>query len=67
MKFGITSFVRPGDDVNVDLPDGSRPEAPKFRVPKLTVVDLYESKMSEYDSYSRLCAVGSELQDAGAA
>jgi lipoprotein-releasing system permease protein len=44
-------LCRPGDDVNLTFPtappDG---EAPAAQSAKFTVVDLYESKMSEYDS-----------------
>ena len=40
-------FVLPGDDVEVMYPSASRP--PKPLSAKFTVVDFYESKMSEYD------------------
>ncbi len=41
-------FVRPGDDVSVTLPGAGSP--PRAIDQSFTVVDLYESKMSEYDS-----------------
>jgi lipoprotein-releasing system permease protein len=41
-------LVRPGDDVNITFPTAGAP--PKAVSGKFTVVDLYESKMSEYDS-----------------
>lgn len=41
-------FCRPGDDVKVTLPTAGSP--PRAVDDVLTVVDLYESKMSEYDS-----------------
>ncbi len=41
-------FCRPGDDVKITLPTAGSP--PEARSATLTVVDLYESKMSEYDS-----------------
>ncbi len=41
-------FVRPGDDVTVALPGAGSP--PRAIDQSFTVVDLYESKMSEYDS-----------------
>ncbi|MBN2580798.1 MAG: ABC transporter permease [Pirellulales bacterium] len=41
-------LVRPGDDVLLWLPTVGTP--PTFRSEKCTVVDLYESKMSEYDA-----------------
>jgi lipoprotein-releasing system permease protein len=41
-------FVRPGDDVTVTLPGAGSP--PRAINESFTVVDLYESKMSEYDS-----------------
>ena len=41
-------FCRPGDDVIVTLPNAANPPRPVDE--KFTVVDLYESKMSEYDS-----------------
>jgi lipoprotein-releasing system permease protein len=44
-------LARPGDDVNLTFPTSPPAgEAPKARSAKFTVVDLYESKMSEYDS-----------------
>ena len=46
----ITDFfyVRPGDDIQVGLLSASSP--PRILSEKFTIVDLYESKMSEYDS-----------------
>ncbi|MBM4090117.1 MAG: ABC transporter permease [Planctomycetes bacterium] len=41
-------FCRPGDDVKITLPTAGSP--PKVISDVLTVVDMYESKMSEYDS-----------------
>lgn len=41
-------FCRPGDDIKITLPTAGSP--PEARSTTLTVVDLYESKMSEYDS-----------------
>ncbi|MCA9184187.1 MAG: ABC transporter permease [Pirellulaceae bacterium] len=41
-------FARPGDDVKVTFPTAGTP--PKAVSDVFTVVDLYESKMSEYDS-----------------
>ena len=41
-------LCRPGDDVKVTLPTAGTP--PKAVHKNFTVVDLYESKMSEYDS-----------------
>lgn len=38
----------PGDDVEISYPTASRP--PKVLTSKFTIVDFYESKMSEYDS-----------------
>jgi lipoprotein-releasing system permease protein len=44
-------LCRPGDDVNLTFPNApSAGEAPSAAHAKFTVVDLYESKMSEYDS-----------------
>ncbi|MCH7726677.1 MAG: ABC transporter permease [Planctomycetes bacterium] len=40
--------VRPGDDVQITLPSSGVPPQPVSA--KFTVVDLYESKMHEYDS-----------------
>jgi lipoprotein-releasing system permease protein len=40
-------LVRPGDDVMIWVPTVGNP--PRFIYEKCTVVDLYESKMSEYD------------------
>ncbi|MDZ4849244.1 MAG: FtsX-like permease family protein [Pirellulaceae bacterium] len=41
-------FIRPGDDVTVTMPGAGSP--PRAIDQSFTVVDLYESKMSEYDS-----------------
>ena len=41
-------YCRPGDDVRMMFPNAS--ETPKVVNQKFTVVDLYESGMSEYDS-----------------
>lgn len=41
-------YCRPGDDVIVTLPNAASPPRPVDA--KFTVVDLYESKMSEYDA-----------------
>lgn len=41
-------FALPGDDVRVSFPTASKP--PKIQSEFYTVVDIYESKMSEYDS-----------------
>lgn len=41
-------LARPGDDVKISFPSVGRP--PKFVGGQFTIVDLYESKMSEYDS-----------------
>ncbi len=41
-------LCRPGDDVQVSFPNSGAP--PKIVSENFTVVDLYESKMSEYDS-----------------
>lgn len=41
-------LCRPGDDVQVSFPNSGTP--PKVVSDNFTVVDLYESKMSEYDS-----------------
>jgi lipoprotein-releasing system permease protein len=38
----------PGDDVEISYPTASKP--PKVLSAKFTIVDFYESKMSEYDS-----------------
>ena len=44
-------LCRPGDDVNLTFPTAPPSgEAPSAQSAKFTVVDLYESKMSEYDS-----------------
>ncbi len=40
-------FVRPGDDISVTFPTAGSP--PTAVNEKLTVVDFYESKMSDYD------------------
>ena len=41
-------LCRPGDDVKVTLPSAGSPPKPIYD--QFTIVDLYESKMSEYDS-----------------
>ncbi len=41
-------FIRPGDDVSVTFPNAATP--PRAVDTVFTVVDFYESKMSEYDS-----------------
>ena len=41
-------FIRPGDDVTITIPGAGSP--PRAIDQSFTVVDLYESKMSEYDS-----------------
>lgn len=41
-------FIRPGDDVQVSFPSAGNPPKPLHAT--FTVVDFYESKMSEYDS-----------------
>ena len=41
-------LCRPGDDVQVSFPGAGTP--PKVEHDNFTVVDFYESKMSEYDS-----------------
>ncbi|MEM9646233.1 MAG: FtsX-like permease family protein [Planctomycetota bacterium] len=43
-----TYYARPGDDVRMMFPNAS--DNPKVMNQKFTVVDLYESGMSEYDS-----------------
>jgi len=44
-------LCRPGDDVNLTFPSAPPTgEAPTAVSTKFTVIDLYESKMSEYDS-----------------
>jgi lipoprotein-releasing system permease protein len=44
-------LCRPGDDVNLTFPTAPPTgQAPTAQSAKFTVVDLYESKMSEYDS-----------------
>ena len=48
-KEGRDQFLLlPGDDVHITVPTNARP--PKISNSDFTVVDLYESKMSEYDS-----------------
>jgi lipoprotein-releasing system permease protein len=48
-KDGADRFLLlPGDDVKVLFPDAGLP--PKFVPANFTIVDFYESKMSEYDS-----------------
>ena len=48
-------FCRPGDDVKITFPTAGSP--PTAVNDELTVVDLYESKMSEYDA-SLVHAIG---------
>ncbi|MFO0914475.1 MAG: FtsX-like permease family protein [Pirellulales bacterium] len=50
---------RPGDNVRVTIPTAGTP--PSARNAYFTVVDLYESKMSEYDSSFAFCSIA-ELQ-----
>jgi lipoprotein-releasing system permease protein len=48
-KAGVDIFmVLPGDDVKVTIPTAGMP--PKITSDEFTIVDFYESKMSEYDS-----------------
>ncbi len=55
-------LCRPGDDVNLTFPTAPPAgEAPTAQSAKCTVVDLYESKMSEYDSNLAFVPLG-ELQ-----
>lgn len=53
-------LCRPGDDVAVTFPSTGRP--PKGVTSNFTVVDFYESKMSEYDSSFAFCPL-SKLQE----
>ena len=53
-------FCRPGDDVRMMFPNAS--DNAKVVNQKFTVVDLYESGMSEYDSSFAFCRLD-ELQD----
>ncbi len=53
-------LVRPGDDVQITLPTAGTP--PTAVSNTFTVVDLYESKMSEYDSSFAFVPI-SKLQD----
>ncbi|MBC8875845.1 MAG: ABC transporter permease [Planctomycetes bacterium] len=56
-------LCRPGDNVNLTFPSAPPPgEAPTAKSAKFTVVDLYESKMSEYDSTFAFVPLGA-LQD----
>jgi lipoprotein-releasing system permease protein len=59
-EVGDHFFCRPGDDVALTFPTAAVP--PQFKNTKLTVVDLYESKMSEYDSTLAFMPL-KELQD----
>ena len=52
-------FCRPGDDVTVTFASAGRP--PKAVSSEFTVVDFYESKMSEYDATFAFCPL-SRLQ-----
>lgn len=57
-------LCRPGDDVNLTFPSAPPTgEAPTAVSSKFTVVDLYESKMSEYDSTFAFVPLAA-LQDA---
>lgn len=47
-SIGDFFYVRPGDDIQVGLLSASSP--PRILSEKFTIVDVYESKMSEYDS-----------------
>jgi lipoprotein-releasing system permease protein len=48
-KNGVMQFLAlPGDDVQITFPTAGNP--PKAATAQFTIVDLYESKMSEYDS-----------------
>jgi lipoprotein-releasing system permease protein len=53
-------LARPGDDVQITFPTAGQP--PKAVSDKFTIVDLYESKMSEYDSSFAFVPL-SKLQD----
>jgi lipoprotein-releasing system permease protein len=53
-------YCRPGDDVRMMFPNAS--DNPKVVNQKFTVVDLYESGMSEYDSTFAFCRLD-QLQD----
>jgi len=56
-------LCRPGDDVNLTFASSPPPgEAPAVKHAKFTVVDMYESKMSEYDSTFAFVPLA-ELQD----
>ena len=52
----------PGDDVKLTVPTGGQP--PKASMDTFTIVDFYESKMSEYDSAVRLRPAGTVAADA---
>ena len=47
-SIGDFFYVRPGDDIQVGLLSASSP--PRILSEKFTIVDVYESNMSEYDS-----------------
>ncbi|MFM7071041.1 MAG: ABC transporter permease [Planctomycetota bacterium] len=53
-------LARPGDDVQITFPNSGQP--PKAVSDKFTIVDMYESKMSEYDSSFAFVPL-SRLQD----
>jgi lipoprotein-releasing system permease protein len=53
-------YCRPGDDVRMMFPNAS--DNPKVVNQKFTVVDMYESGMSEYDSTFAFCRLD-QLQD----
>ena len=58
---GTDGFLAlPGDDVEISYPTAAKP--PKVLSAKFTVVDFYESKMSEYDSSFVFVPI-SKLQD----
>ena len=54
-------YCRPGDDVRLMFPNASA-EHPEVLNQKFTVVDLYESGMSEYDSSFAFCRID-QLQE----
>ncbi len=53
-------YVRPGDDVRITFPTAANP--PRAETANFTIVDFYESKMSEYD-YSFAFVPLRQLQD----
>jgi lipoprotein-releasing system permease protein len=50
-------FIRPGDDVQITFPTAANP--PRAETAYFTVVDFYESKMSEYDYSFAFVPLGS--------